>query len=171
MGARVTGRDVAAHTGLVTRSYTLHYPEHPARASDPHYKDFNHFHRKFGPTARCAFAVRFDPPDAAPLVLGGHGGYSKRLIGAGEIIAGCDLTHPMELHHAHVEFSLQNGVDLAVLERDYPGISDPSQIGAWVESAANFEWLCAFHHRGHAGVHVAASSDFEASRYVLGLIT
>jgi hypothetical protein len=162
---------VAAHVQAETRRYTLHFPEHPARASDPHYKDFNHYHRTFGPTARCDFALHFEPADAPLPTLGGHGGYGKRLIGVGELIAGCDLAHPMELHHAHVEFSLQNGVDLVALEKDYPGISDPTQVGAWVESADNFEWLCAFHHRGHGGVHVAASSDFEASRYVRGLIS
>lgn len=164
-------RLVAAHVGKVTHSYTLHFPEHPARTSDPHYRDFNHYHRKFGPTARCAFALRFEPAGSPVAALGGSGGYAKRLIGAGELVAGCDLTRPMELHHAHVEFSLQNGVDLAVLERDYPGISDPDQVGAWVESADNFEWLCAFHHRGHGGVHVVAASDFEASRYVRGLLS
>jgi len=175
VGARVSagdeGRSVAAHVQSLTRSYTMHFPEHPARTSDPHYKDFNHYHRTTGPNARCAFALRFDPAEPVVPVLGGHGGYAKRLIGEGEVIAGCDVLHPMELHHAHVEFSLQNGVDLAVLEKDYPGISDPSQVGAWVESAANFEWLCCFHHRGHGGVHVAAASDFEAQRYVRGLIS
>ena len=149
----------------------MHYPPHPARTSDPHYKDFNAYHHKNGPTARCALALRFEPDNAPAPVLGGNGGYPHRLIGQGELIAGCDITHPMELHHAHVEFSLQNGVDLALLERDYPGISNPDQVGAWVESGANFEWLCAFHHRGHGGVHVSASSDFEAEHYVQGLIS
>jgi hypothetical protein len=166
-----TPKIVAAHDQAATHSYTMHYPPHPARTDDPHYVDFNHYHRTHGPTARCVFALRYEPDGAAAPVLGGHGGYAKRLIGEGEIVAGCDITHPMELHHAHVEFSLQQGVDLAVLERDYPGISDPNQVGAWVESEANFEWLCAFHHRGHGGVHVAAASDFEAERYVRGLIT
>lgn len=164
-------RPVAAHDGKVSHGYTIHYPAHPARKDDPHYVDFDHFHRKFGPTARCAFAVRFEPEGAAAPLLGGHGGYAHRLIGEGELRAGCDLAHPMELHHAHVEFSLQQGVDLAVLEADYPGISDPAQVGAWVESADNFEWLCVFHHRGHGGVHVAAAADFEAERYVRGLIS
>lgn len=164
---------VAAHDQTASHTYQLHYPPHPARTSDPHYVDFNHFHRTHGPTARCAFALRFEPDDAPAPVLGGPDGtgYAKRLIGAGEVRAGCDLVKPIELHHAHVEFSLQNGVDLAALERDYPGISDPTQVGAWVESAANFEWLCVFHHRGHGGVHVAAAADFEAERYVRGLIT
>ena len=28
--------DVAAHAQSVTHSYVMHYPEHPARADDPH---------------------------------------------------------------------------------------------------------------------------------------
>jgi succinate dehydrogenase/fumarate reductase flavoprotein subunit len=77
----------------------------------------------------------------------------------------------LELHHAHIEFSLQNGVDLSRLERQYPGISDASQIGAWVESAENLVWYCASHHRGRGGVHTAAASDYEATKFVKGLIS
>lgn len=156
-----------AHEQAETHRYVAHYPAHPARTDDPHYVDFNHYHRTHGPNARCRIAMQFDdgtPPtrqDAAP----------HRLIGTGEAAAGCDVTSPIELHHAHIEFSLQNGVDLAALEKDYPGISDPTQVGAWVESEANFEWLCVFHHRGHGGAHVASASDFEAEKYVRGLIT
>lgn len=162
---------VAAHDMTETHHYVMHYPPHPARTSDPHYVDFNHYHRTHGPTARCVFALRFEREGSPEPTLGGHGGYPHRLIGAGELNAGCDLTHPIELHHAHVEFSLQNGVDLTALEKDYPGISDPTQVGAWVETEANFEWLCVFHHRGHGGVHVSAAADFEAEKYVRGLIT
>ena len=63
-----------------------------------------------------------------------------------------------------------NAIDLKWLEQDYPGISDPDQVGAWVESARNLQWLCTFHHIGDGGVHVLSSSDFEAERYVRGLI-
>jgi hypothetical protein len=77
----------------------------------------------------------------------------------------------LELHHAHVEFSLQNGIDLAALERDFPGISDPTSVGAWVESDQNFRWLCVFHHRGPGGAHTAAHADWEASQYVPSLIS
>jgi len=55
--------------------------------------------------------------------------------------------------------------------KDYPGVSDPNKVGEWVESALNLLWLCEFHHRGHGGVHVASSSDFEAEKYVRGLIS
>ena len=83
----------------------------------------------------------------------------------------CDLEAPLELHHSHVEFSLQNGIELKWLEKDYPGISDPNNVGSWVESADNLQVLCVKHHRGHGGVHVAAAADYEASKYVRGLIT
>lgn len=139
-----------AHDGKQTHHYSVHFPEHPARADDPHYKDFTAIHR----------AWKADP-DKWQCEVGKHrGDFSE-----------CDLTSPLELHHAFVEFSLQNGVDLKWLEVDYPGISDPTTVGAWVESAANLEVLCVFHHRGHGGAHVASASDFTAERYVRGLIT
>jgi len=142
--------DVAAHSQAVTRRYTLHYPEHPARQDDPHYVDFEHYRSTRIGTARC--------------VVGQHrGDYTECSSG--------DTNVGLELHHAHVEFALQNGVALAWLEKDYPGISDPAMVGAWVESAANLVFICERHHRGHGGVHVASASDYEAEKYVKGLIT
>lgn len=138
---------VAAHTQDASHKYMMHYPEHPARTSDPHYVDFEAYRKKTKATAKCA--------------IGEHrNDYSE-----------CSLDKPLELHHAHIEFSLQNGVDLGWLEKDYPGISDPNSVGAWVESADNLLWLCQFHHRGHGGVHVASASDYEAEKYVKGLIS
>jgi hypothetical protein len=137
---------VEEHNQNVTHHYTIHYPAHPERTSDPHYVDFNHFRNQTKATAKC--------------FVGDHrNDFSE-----------CSLDKPLELHHSHVEFSLQNGVDLKWLEIDYPGISDPKNVGAWVESAKNLEWLCEFHHRGHGGVHTAAASDYEAEKYVRGLI-
>lgn len=133
------------HDQAETKHYTVHYPAHPPRTSDPHYRDFNAYRRRTQKTAKCAIgAHRNDFSEC-------HGG--------------------LELHHSHVEFSLQNGVDLAWLEKDYPGISDPDHVGAWVESADNLLWLCEFHHRGHGGVHVSSAADFEAEKYVKGLIS
>ncbi len=137
--------DVAAHDQGATHAYVMHYPPHPARTSDPHYRDFEHFRRQTHATAQCQFAV-----DTG-------------------VVSECRGV--LELHHSHVEFSLQNGVDLAVLEHAYPGISNPDEVGEWVESATNLVWLCAWHHRGHAGVHSAASADYEASKFVRGLIS
>jgi hypothetical protein len=133
-----------AHPQKVTHSYTLYYPAHPARVDDPHYRDFEEYRRRTKDTAQCAVGLHRDD-------------FSE-------------CQGELELHHAHVEFSMQNGVDLKWLEKDYPGISDPDEVGAWVESADNLQYLCEWHHRGQDGVHVATTSDFEASRYVRGLM-
>lgn len=142
-------KTVAAHDQAISNRYVVHYPPHPPRKSDPHYKDFSAIHRRW----------KADP-DKWQCEIGKHrGDFSE-----------CDLTKPLELHHSHVEFSLQNGVDLKWLEKDYPGISDPDHVGAWVESEANLMVLCVNHHRGHGGIHHAAAADYEAAKYVRGLI-
>jgi hypothetical protein len=136
-----------AHDGKVTHRYLVHYPEHEPREHDPHYRDFNAYRRRTKDTAQCA--------------IGAHrNDFSE-----------CSLDKPLELHHAHIEFSLQNGVDLKWLEVDYPGVSDPDTVGAWVESADNLMWLCESHHRGASGIHTASASDFEAEKFVRGLIS
>lgn len=138
---------VPAHDAPVTHHYVIHYPAHEPREDDPHFKDFEAYHKAHHASAKCAVGVQ-------------RNDFSE-----------CAGDRPVELHHAHIEFALQNDVDLAWLERDYPGVSNPDQVGAWVETGANFEWLCAWHHRGHGGVHNASASDFEAERYVRGLIS
>ena len=153
-------KPVAAHVAEQTHHYAVHFPPHPARKSDPHYVDFDHYHRKYRATARCYIGERIgfdDCRDAQgkPCPPPEDGGEQPGL----------------ELHHAHVEFSLQNGISLTALEVDYPGISDATSVGAWVESDVNFRWLCVFHHRGAGGAHTAAHADWEASQYVLGLIS
>ena len=139
---------VAAHVEKITHGYYIAYPAHEVRAGDPHYVDFRHIRRLWA---------------ADPL---------KWQCGVGlhrADFSECDLTHPLELHHFAVEFSLQNGINLAWLERDYPGVSDVSQVGAWTESAVNLEILCRAHHRGNGGKHVASYADYTASLYVAGL--
>ena len=135
---------VPAHDGKITHRYIMHYPAHPPRKSDPHYKDFNAYRRRTKANAKCAVGEHRNDFSEC------HGG--------------------LELHHHFIEFALTNGVDLAWLERDYPGISSTEEVGAWVESAANLMWLCSWHHRGPGGVHVASASDFEGEKYVRGLI-
>lgn len=152
--------EVAAHDGVQHhRPYFVHFPPHPAREDDPHYIDFNHYHRKTRATARCYIGERvgFDAcADAQgnPCPPPADGGEQAGL----------------ELHHAHIEFALQEGISLEALEVDYPGVSDAWNVGAWVESATNLRWLCVRHHRGEAGAHSVSHSDWEASQYVLGLI-
>ena len=134
-----------AHDQKVTNSYIVHYPAHPERTDDPHYKDFNAYRERTKATAVCAIG-------------GARQDFSECYGG-------------LELHHSHVEFSLQNGVDLKWLEAAYPGISNPDEVGAWVESADNLEWLCESHHRGVGGIHHASASDFEAEKFVRNLIS
>ncbi len=122
--------DTPAHDGKQTHHYTVHFPEHSARPDDPHYKDFDHYHKRYRSTARCYVGERigFDWCRDAQGVLAS--------IDANGVQSG------LELHHAHVEYALQNGVNLTALEADYPGISNPDELGAWVESGTNFRWLC-----------------------------
>ncbi len=151
--------DVAAHDAPQTHHYLMHFPEHPARPDDPHYVDFNHYHNEHRATARCYIGEHIGFDDCRDAQFNScpppeDGGEQPGL----------------ELHHAYVEFSLQNGINLAALEKDFPGISDTTDVGAWVESDVNFRWLCAWHHRGAAGAHTASHSDWTASVYVPGLI-
>lgn len=137
--------ETPAHDQNVTHRYTVHYPEHEPRQSDPHYRDFDHYRRRTQASAKCA--------------IGQHrNDYSE-----------CD--GPLELHHTHIEFALQNGVDLQMLEHQYPGVGDPDSVGAWVESAQNLTYYCRWHHRGPGGVHCASSADFEGEHFVRGLIS
>lgn len=150
---------VAAHAQVESHRYLMHFPDHPAREGDPHYADFHAYHRAHRAAARCYIGERAGFGDCADS------------LGAPAPPPASGEQPGLELHHAHVEFSLTNGVSLTALEKDYPGISNPDEVGAWVESGANFRWLCAYHHRSQAGAHGASHSDFEASQYILGLIT
>jgi len=141
--------DIPAHEQQVTHSYLVNYPAHEPRIGDPNYKDFNHIKLEW----------RKDPEKWQCSVGKHRNDFSE-----------CDLAHPLEIHHAHIEFALQNGIDLKWLEVDYPGVSDPNKVGAWVESADNLEVLCQRHHRSYGGIHVSTASDFEAQKYVNNLI-
>ena len=134
------------HNQKITNSYVVHYPAHEPRETDPHYKDFNAYRERTKDTAKCA--------------IGEHRADFSECDGG------------LELHHSHIEFSLQNNVDLKWLEADYPGVSDPESVGAWVESGANLMWLCEKHHRGSGtGIHHAAYADYEAQKYVRELLS
>ena len=151
---------VPEHSAAQTHRYTVHFPPHPARTADPHYVDFNHYHHLHRMEARCFIGERIGYDDCRDA----QGVLCPPPPAGGQ-------QPGLELHHAHVEFSLQQGIDLAALEVDFPGISDPNSVGAWVESDQNFRWLCVFHHRGPGGAHTASHSDWEAERYVRGLIS
>ena len=141
---------VEAHDQTHSSHYNEHYPAHGTREGDPNYKDFERYHR----------STKSDPEIYQCSVGKRRGDFSD-----------CTLDLPLELHHSHIEWALQNSVNLAFLEKQYPGVSNPDEVGKWVESAQNLEWLCQFHHRGHGGAHVAAASDFEAQHFVQKLIS
>lgn len=145
-----TVANVAAHDQAVSHRYVIHYPEHEPREVDPHKHDFDEYkrRRRENNTYHCDFAIEHRDGDESE----------------------CDLTRPLECHHRHIEFALQNGVDLALLEHDYPGVSQQG-VGAWLDSADNLELLCVFHHRGHGGKHVASVADFEGQIYVRRLLS
>lgn len=138
---------VPAHKQTQDHRYVVAFPEHGARSQDPHYADFEAWKRKHQDGAKCWVGER---------------------IGSDQ----CTLDQPLEVHHAVIEWSLINGVDFAALEKDYPGISDPSKVGEWVDSAdPALRFLCQFHHRGHGGAHVASHSDWTAQAYVKDLLS
>ena len=141
---------IPAHIQPATHRYFIHYPEHGPRNGDPAYADFHAYkrNRRTADTWYCDFAHEHR-----------NGDFSE-----------CDAISPLEAHHRHIEFAMLNSVDLLLLEPAYPGVSAMG-VGKWVESAANLMLLCVFHHRGHAGVHVASASDFEATSYIRNLIS
>ncbi len=132
-----------------THRYAVHVPEHGPRESDPHHADFAEYkrRRKAGGSWYCDFAHQYRDDDSE-----------------------CDLSGPLECHHAVIEFALANGVDLARLEKWYPGISKMG-VGEWIDTADNLTILCRWHHRGHGGVHVLSASDYEAYKFIEGLIS
>ena len=74
--------ETPAHDQNVTHRYTVHYPDHEPRESDPHYRDFNAYRRRTKDAAQCA--------------IGAHrADFSE-----------CSLDKPLELHHAHIEFKM-----------------------------------------------------------------
>ena len=136
----------AAHSQRVQHSYIIAYPKHDPRDSDPHYVDFQAFRRRTQATAKCTFGERIN--DFA------------------------DCGGGLQLHHSHIEFAMQNAVNLKHLEAVYPGISDPNTVGAWVETAANLIWLCEKHHiSAPGGIHDLSASDYEGSSFVMAIFT
>lgn len=140
---------VPAHDQKFTHSYIIHYPAHAPRANDPHKWDFDQWkrQRRESGTYHCDFARDHRGGDESE----------------------CDLKHPLEAHHAKVEFAMMNEIDFSLLEKDFPGIS-AQEVGAWIDGDANLILLCVNHHRGPMGVHVASYSDYGSTFYIRNLI-
>ncbi len=92
--------EVQAHASAQSHHYIVHFPPHPARTSDPHYADFNAYHKAHRAGARCYIGERIGFGDCMDAQL-----RPAPASAMGEQAG-------LELHHAHVEFSLQNGVSL-----------------------------------------------------------
>lgn len=142
---------IPAHAQTVTNRYVIHYPDHEPREGDPHYADFRAWKKRQRATPgawRCAWAARVD--DDSQCAPG-----------------------PLEAHHGHIEFAMARAVDLTHLEHLYPGISNPDEVGAWIESDQNLILYCPRHHRSaDAGLHHLSAADFEASHFLaVGTIT
>ena len=57
---------VAAHDQTESHRYVVHFPPHPARKDDPHYKDFDHFHRTTRPNHPLRRGTHWLPRVRAP---------------------------------------------------------------------------------------------------------
>ena len=133
-----------AHDQSVDNKYIVHYPAHYPRQQDPQYPLFEAYRKQTVATAKCYI---------------------------GERVGFQYCTGGLELHHAHLEFSTVNGALWQAVAKDYPSVTDENALQAWAESEPNFRWLCQYHHRGHAGAHVASHADWEAGQYVPGLLS
>jgi hypothetical protein len=149
MSNNTPGHITAAHVQPHASHYNVHFPEHGTRQDDPYYREFDAFRKR----------AKKDPSLYVCVVGSRRGDFSD-----------CTLDKPLELHHAHIEWALQNEIDLDMVRKQYPEITDTNELGHWIESDQNLVFLCQFHHRGHGGAHVASASDFEGQHFVKHLI-
>ena len=76
----------------------------------------------------------------------------------------CGACSHVELHHAWVEFAIQNAVDVEKLDEAAGLHLSDEEFKDWVESPGNLEPLCVLHHRGLMGVHNLPEPDWRALR-------
>ena len=82
----------------------------------------------------------------------------------------CGIRHSeggaMETHHCHFEWASQNGLDLALVTKDWPEITDRKALAEWVDSEVNMLVLCATHHRAkYEGIHEITYPAWLLQRY------
>ncbi len=133
-----------AHDQKIGHHYVIHFPSHYPRDSDPHYHLFEAYRKSHVAMAKC---------------------YVGERVGFQECAGG------LELHHAYLEFAVVNAALIEAIQKDFPAVTDEASLASWAESEQNFRFLCQFHHRGHAGAHVASHSDFESECYVKNFIS
>ena len=70
----------------------------------------------------------------------------------------CGIRHStggkMETHHDEIEWAAVNGVDMQLVMRDWPALTDRDKLREFLDSEGNLLVLCAAHHRGgRTGIH------------------
>lgn len=71
----------------------------------------------------------------------------------------------LETHHDELEWAAANGVDLALVMRDWPDLTDRDKLRAWLDSEANMLVLCALHHRSPKyGIHAISYPAWKLQR-------
>jgi hypothetical protein len=127
---------VDAHEQGLTLHMLCFYPEHSARARDPHYPFFNAAKRRLKAAGLLKCVLRSAQ----------HSGV-------------------IELHHDKVEFALQHGVDLDKFNEFYGlHLVDEEAFLRFIEEEGNLEPLCTLHHRGILGVHSLGVPQWNALR-------
>ena len=127
----------AAHDQSMTLHILTHVPEHEPREDDPHYHLFEQAKARMK-----------------------RQGLWKCVIGD-DYCAG-----NVELHHSHIEFSQQGGVDLFKVNQQLGlHLASDEDFQQWIESPGNLEPLCAVHHRTHYGIHVIPGPLWEPLRF------
>jgi hypothetical protein len=128
---------VAAHDQKMTLHIVAHIAEHEMREDDPHYHLFNEAKARLKKLGLWKCALDDDYCGGGP-----------------------------ELHHYHVEFSQQNGMDFHKVNQALGlHIESDEEFAQWIESPGNLEVLCANHHRTHFGIHVLPAPLWEPLRY------
>lgn len=81
----------------------------------------------------------------------------------------CGIRHSqggaMETHHDEIEWAAVNGVDLKLVMRDFPQLTDAAKLREWLDSEGNMLVLCAQHHRGsRTGIHMVTYPAWKLQR-------
>jgi hypothetical protein len=82
----------------------------------------------------------------------------------------CGIRHStdgaMETHHYRFEWASQYGLDLTMVEADFPDLTDREKLAEWVDSEGNMLVLCATHHRAkYEGIHMITYPAWLLQRY------
>ena len=72
--------------------------------------------------------------------------------------------HPLEAHHAIVEWSLINMIDIGLVKADYPAFDSPEKVDDMIQPGQGL-LLCKLHHTGEEGIHSIDYPRWLAQRY------